>query len=368
MAQNDELDARKLMILKAIIDDYIESSEPVGSRTVAKKYDMGLSSATIRNEMADLEEMGYISSPHTSAGRVPSTKGYRTYVDKILEPAASDPALANDILEKLEDKMSEYSKLIKACAEIASQLTNYIAIGVTHGSAKNSVRALQLVPVDEHSALVVVVTDDNSVKSKLVSLNEVIAPDQLIEMSGIINRYFYGKPANSVTLMTLNKISEESGISRSMLLPFVDAIFDCIRECGKDEIFTEGTAQLLRHPEFDSIDKARDFIEMIQDEEKLEKIVNSSEDLGNGLTVSIGTENGNDGMSDYSVVSAKFEVDGACIGTVSVVGPTRMDYKNVISSLEFMKKMLEKKAAEGGKKLLSDHSEVESLAADTGAE
>ncbi len=357
MAKNDELDERKLLILKAIIDDYIESSEPVGSRTVAKKYDMGLSSATIRNEMADLEEMGYISSPHTSAGRVPSTKGYRTYVDKILEPVSKDPALANDIITKLEEKMSDYGKAIKACAEIVSQLTNYIAIGVSHGSTDNSVKALQLVPVDESSALVIVVTEDNSVKSKLVTLDEKIAPEVLIEMSGIINRYFYGKPANTVTLMTLNRIAEEAGISRSALLPFVDAIFDCINECGKDEIYTEGTAQLLRHPEFDSIEKARDFIEMIQDGEMIEKIVSSSEDLGNGLTVSIGTENGYDGMSDFSIVSVKFEVDGTCIGSVSVVGPTRMDYANVISSLEFMKRMLEKKSLEGGgSRLIGDGS------------
>lgn len=368
MAKNEELDARKLMILKAIIDDYIESSEPVGSRTVAKKYDMGLSSATIRNEMADLEEMGYISSPHTSAGRVPSAKGYRTYVDKILEPAAKDPALANEILTKLEDKMSEYGKLIKACAEIASQLTNYTAIGVTHGNAKNSVKALQLVPVDDNSALVIVVTDDNSVKNKLVSLDRKIAPDVLIEMSGIINRYFYGKPASSVTLMTLNRISEEAGIERSILLPFVDAIFDCIKEIGKDEIYTEGTSLLLRHPEFVSVEKARNFIEMIQNEEMVEKIVNSSEDLGNGLTISIGTENGDDDMSDYSVVSAKFEVDGTCIGTVSVVGPTRMDYKNVIASLEFMKKMLEKKSREGGKKLIPEHFKGDDIGHDVSGE
>ena len=348
MEENKELDERKLMILKAVIDDYIQSFEPVGSRTIARKYDMGLSSATIRNEMADLEEMGYLSSPHTSSGRVPSTKGYRTYVNHMLEPAAENPALAAEIVGRLEDKMTEYSKLIKACAEIVSDMTHYIAIGSTHGRDSVNVKAIQIVPVDETSVLTVVVADANTVKSKLVSIPEPLEPERVIELSGIVNRSFSGKPAEMISLMTVNRVADESGISRNTVLPITDGIFECIKQCETDEFFTEGAAKLLKSPEFDNIDKARSFIDMIQDKETIEKIVNASGDSDSGLTVSIGTENSGEGLSDYSVVTAKFEVGGNCIGSVSVVGPTRMDYSKVISSLEYMKQMLEKKAREDG--------------------
>ncbi|MBP1587734.1 MAG: heat-inducible transcription repressor HrcA [Clostridia bacterium] len=353
MEDKKELDQRKAMILKAVIDNYIESFEPVGSRTIAKRYDMGLSSATIRNEMADLEEMGYLSSPHTSSGRVPSTKGYRTYVDNMLKPAIERPELASDIISKLEDKMTEYGKLIRACAEIISDITQYIAIGTTKGSGKVIVKAVQLVPVDDQNVLVVMVPD-GSIKSKLVKLPAPISADRIIGLSSVFNRTFSGKPAEFISLMSINRISDEADIARDMLLPITDGIFDCIRQCEADEFFTEGASRLLKCPEFDSVDKARDFIDMIQDKDVLEQIVNLSDDES-GLTVSIGTENASDGLSDFSVVSAKFNVDGNCIGSVSVVGPTRMDYQKVISSLEYMKRMLEKKAAtDAGPKLLED--------------
>ena len=351
MEENKELDQRKAMILKAVIDNYIESFEPVGSRTIAKRCDMGLSSATIRNEMADLEEMGYLSSPHTSSGRVPSTKGYRTYVDNMLRPAIEKPDIASDIISKLEDKMTEYGKLMRACAEIISDITQYIAIGTAKGSGKVIVKAVQLVPVDDVDVLVVMVPD-GSIKSKLVKLPSSVSAEKIIELSSVINRTFSGKPAEFISLMSINRISDEVDVPRDVLLPVTDGIFDCIRQCEADEFFTEGASRLLKCPEFDSVDKARDFIEMIQDKDVLEKIVNLSDDES-GLTVTIGSENSNDGLSDFSVVSAKFNVDGNCIGSVSVVGPTRMDYKKVISSLEYMKRMLEKKAAdENGPRLL----------------
>lgn len=356
MGSDGELDGRKLMILKAVIDDYIESFEPVGSRTIAKKYDMGLSSATIRNEMADLEEMGYLCQPHTSAGRIPSTKGYRVYVDQMLAPAKENPQLASEIVRLLESRIVEYNKLIKAAAEIISEMTQYTAIGMTKQSESFTIKALQIVPVDENHVLTVVVAENNVIKSRLVEIDVSLEPKTVIELSGILNSSFAGRPAENISLVLINEVVKLAGIPREAVLPIVDGIIDCVQQCETSEFFTEGTANLLKCPEFNDIQKAREFLDMIQDKEKLESIVKGSDDDASGLTVSIGTENAANGLDDYSVVSATYRVNGVSIGTISVLGPTRMDYSKVISSLEYMRKMLEKKMADEDKKREEDDS------------
>ncbi len=338
-----------MMILKAVVDEYVQSFEPVGSRTIAKKNELNLSSATIRNEMADLEEMGYLSSPHTSAGRVPSTKGYRTYVDRMMQPVKNDPAMAADIISKLEGKMSEYNKLIKACTQIISEMTEYAAIGVAPGKKRFVLKAIQLVPVDLRHILIVVVDEKNTVKNRVVEIEDEMEADKVIELSGIVNRSFSGRPAESISFMMLSDIAEVSGVDRDDLIPIVDGIIACVKDYTTAEIFTSGASKLLKSPEFNDVEKARDFLDMIQDQEKLENLVNSSGDENTNVTVTIGTENGSDELADYSVVSAKYQVDGVTVGTVSVVGPTRMDYQKVISSLEYMRKMLEKKASDDTK-------------------
>ena len=346
MDRSGELDERKLMILKAVVDDYIESFEPVGSRTIAKKYDMGLSSATIRNEMADLEEMGYLCQPHTSAGRIPSTKGYRVYVDKMLAPASENPKLASAVVNLLEERIIEYNKLIKAAAEIISEMTQYTAIGITKPFDRFVVKALQIVPIDERHALTVVVAENNVIKSKIVEIDPSLTPDTVINLSGIVNNLFAGRPAESISIVMINEIVKLAGTSRDAVLPIIDGIIDCIKQCETGEVFTEGAANLLKFPEFNDIERAREFIDMIQNKDVIENLAKGNEIGESGLTVSIGTENAGAGLDDYSVVSATYKVDDVCIGTISVLGPTRMDYSKVISSLEYMQKMLEKKMLE----------------------
>jgi heat-inducible transcriptional repressor len=349
------LDERKLMILKAVVEDYIESFEPVGSRTVAKKYDLGLSSATIRNEMADLEEMGYLCQPHTSAGRVPSSKGYRMYVDKMLAPVAENPKLAGAVVSLLESRIVEYHKLIKAAAEIISEMTQYTAIGMTQPKEQFIIKAMQIVPVDSNHVLAVVVAENNVTKSAMVELDsENLKAETIISLSGVLNDLFSGRPAESISLMMINEVVKLSGVSRDVVLPIIDAVIDCIRQCETGELYTEGAANLLKFPEFDDIDKAREFIDLIQDKETVRKIAKNSGGEKTGLVVTIGGENGEKGMDDYSVVSASYNIDGECIGTISVLGPTRMDYSKVISSLEYMQKMIEKKAKEEGKNKVND--------------
>lgn len=339
---NNEIDARKLLILQAVIDEYIETNEPVGSRTIAKNHDFGISSATIRNEMADLEDMGLLSSPHTSAGRVPSTKGYRMYVDKIMKNATDNPDVANEIVKRLEGKMSEYSKTMKACTEIISEMTQYIAIGVTPGRKSFIIKAIQIVPIDDSHVLTVIVADKGAVKNQMVTLTEPITADKIIELSAAVNNHFSGRPADNISLTKINEIAEFTGISRNTLLPVMDGILDCVKQCEAGEIYTKGASKLLKCPEFDDIEKARGLIDMIQDEKVLQNIIKDSGDI-DGVSVTIGTENTTDGMNEYSVVTAKYAADGVPVGTVSVVGPTRMDYQKVIASLEYMRKLLEEK-------------------------
>lgn len=339
-----ELDARKLSILKAVIDEYVESFEPVGSRTLSKHDSINLSSATIRNEMADLEEMGLLVSPHTSSGRVPSTKGYRTYVDRIMAPIADDPVIYEDIIAKLQGKRNEYSKLIKACTEIISEMTHYAAIGVTHGGEKFVIKAVQLVPVDPTHILVVLVAQNNDVKNKVVELGESLDAGKVIELSTVVNSTFAGKTCESISIMMLNDIEDISGVKRDAILPIIDGIISCVEEYKSSEIFTWGTSNLLKSPEFDDVSKTREFIDLIQDREKLESLVNASIKEGDNVRISIGTENAADGLNDYSIVTASYEIDGVPVGTISVVGPTRMDYKKVVSTLEYMRKTLEKQA------------------------
>ncbi len=358
MGRDGELDERKLMILKAVIDDYIDSFEPVGSRTIAKKYDMGLSSATIRNEMADLEEMGYLCQPHTSAGRIPSTKGYRVYVDKMLAPASENPQLAGAIVNLLEERIVEYNKLIKAAAEIISEMTQYTAIGMTKPSEQFLIKALQVVPVDDTHVLTVVVAENNIIKSRMVELDVSITPEMIINLSGIINSSFAGRPADSISLVMINEIVKLSSIAREAVLPIVDGIIDCVKQCESGEVFTEGTSNLLKCPEFNDIERTRDFIDLMQDRSMLENLVKGGNENENGLSVSIGTENAA-GLDNYSVVSATYKVDGVNIGTISVLGPTRMDYSKVISSLEYMQKVLEKKMIEDAKRNKKEDSRKE---------
>ena len=336
------LDERKLAILKAVVEEYIDSFEPVGSRTISKKEGMSISPATIRNEMSDLEEMGYLQSPHTSAGRVPSTKGYRTYVDEILKPAGKNPEVALDLVGMLEDKVSEYGKLMKACTQLISEMTQYIAIGVSNGAKSFIIKALQIVPVDENNVLIVIVADNDIIKNRMITLPEPMQPGQVIELSTIINSMFAGRPAELITLVMINKIVESTGISRNIMLPIVDGIIDCVKQCKTSEIFTEGASKLLKCPEFDDIEKARNFIDMIQDKDMLEKLTEAQDN--DDIHITIGTENPQDGLSDYSVISANLEVEGVCIGSLSVVGPTRMDYSKVINAIESMKLLISNKA------------------------
>ncbi len=341
----DELDSRKMLILKAIIDDYISSKEPVGSRTIAKKYDMGLSSATIRNEMADLEEMGYLSQPHTSAGRIPSEKGYRLYVDKLMNPAMSDLKPTEEdltqICDYMENKIHEMNQMVKAASEIVSRITHYTAIGMAGSETKHTVKALQIISVDVRKVLVVVVLDNDTIKNQMVKIDEPLTIEELSRLSVICSNVLTGTRADSISLEMINEIVAISGIERHKILPIVDGVLDCIKQCDSAEIYTEGAANLLEHPEFNDISKAKSLIEFLNNEEEMAKLLQNCEGAGaQGIVVKIGTENQLPGVNECSVVTATYSFNGVNLGTIGVIGPTRMNYNKVISALEYIRQRM----------------------------
>lgn len=341
----EELDARKMIILKAIIDDYIASVEPVGSRTIAKKYDMGLSSATIRNEMADLEEMGYLSQPHTSAGRIPSDKGYRLYVDKlmdlnvpVLKPTQEDLDAIKSFMEK---RINELDQMLKAASEIVSRITHYTAIGMAESIKKHSIKALQILSVDACKILVIVVLDNDIIRNKIVKTDTEIAPEELTKLSVICGNILTGNKAEDITLEMINDIVTLSGIERIRILPIVDGVLECIKQSDNAEIYTEGASKLLEHPEFNDISKARTLLELFNSHDELAKLLHSCEDANaKGIVIRIGNENPLIEVSDCSVITATYSIDGVNLGTIGVIGPTRMDYSKVISALEYVRKRL----------------------------
>ena len=342
----EELDARKMLILKAIIDDYISSMEPVGSRTIAKKYDMGLSSATIRNEMADLEEMGYLSQPHTSAGRIPSDKGYRLYVDKLMDPVDNSSLKPTEedfeaIRSFMEKRIHELNGMVHAASEIVSRITHYAAVGMAESVNKHAIKTLKVISLDTDRVLVIVVLDNDVIKNQIVKLREPLLGEELSKLNVICGNILSGYRAQDISITMINDIVSLSGIERERILPIVDGVLECIKQCDSAEIYTEGTANLLEHPEFNDISKAKALIELFNKEDELARLLHSCGDAeASDIVIRIGTENKMLAVTDCSVVTATYSVDGVDIGTIGVIGPTRMDYGKVISALEYVRKRL----------------------------
>ena len=241
MAQ-DELDERKKRILKAVIDEYIETREPVGSRTISKLPDMDYSPATIRNEMADLEELGYLSQPHTSAGRVPSDKGYRLYVDKLIkleEKIGFEPTVKelDDVKTGIQRDIGEMSDQIRVASELISRLTEYTSIAVT-GTAGGTrrIKALQVVPIEPGKALAVIVLDDDAVLNAVIQHDNTIGPETLIKVSTHCNLLFAGHRIEEINMNMIDSVSEATGVSRTGLMPVIDGLFECIKKAENTEV------------------------------------------------------------------------------------------------------------------------------------
>lgn len=339
MVNGGFLDDRKKRILRAIIDDYIDTAEPVGSRTIAKKHELGFSSATIRNEMADLEEMGYLAQPHTSAGRVPSDKGYRLYVDHLMKVQKLSTLEMNIIRESMEIKMNELNQIIKQASMIISKITNYTSIVITPHFNRSTIKSINLIYVDVGQILVIVITNTGVVKNSLLRISEEITMDFLNRTASIINKKLFELTIEDVNLRIINQIQQEMGGNNEILLPILNEIFECINSIDNPELFVDGTTNILNHPEFKNVGKAKEFINILEKKKVLLGLLNNIYDdyNKNDIFVKIGNENQIDNIKNCSLITTPYMIGEDIVGTIGLIGPTRMEYSKVIATMDFVR-------------------------------
>lgn len=336
------LDDRKRRILRVIIDDYIDTAEPIGSRTIARKHELGLSSATIRNEMADLEDMGYLEQPHTSAGRVPSDKGYRLYVDKLLEVRQLNVEDIEIIKKALDVKINELSQLIRQASAIMSRITKYTSLVMAPQMKKSTLKAIQVVPIEPGKALIVVVTNAGIAKNIIIKISDNITPDFIIRVSNIINEKLSGLTVEEINLPVIRDIEKEIGLSKEIILPILNGVADCIKEIENSEVYLDGTTNIFNYPEFRDVIKAKGFLDILDEKDIVYALLKNStkNNEGRGISVNIGAENLIPEIKDCTLVTTTYSVGNIVIGSIGVIGPTRMEYGRVISSMNYIKQKI----------------------------
>ncbi len=330
------LDDRKKKILQAIVEDFVLTGEPVGSRTVAKKYNLGMSPATIRNDMADLEEMGLLQQPHTSAGRVPSDFGYREYVDKIMKCQTLSQEEASSINERLVSTLKEISHLVRQVSNVISQFTQYTSVAVTPKLNKSKIKHLQLVPIDKSKVLIVLVTDNGSVRNMVIKANKEYSSDFLFYVSNILNERFEGFPLVNINQGVLQQIENANCVEKDMLIPILHTLMESLYSSESSEVYLGGTSNIFNFPEFCDINKAKEFLDILDEKDFLVDLIGSIND--ERVNITIGSENRFNEIKGCSLITTSYWHGDKLIGSIGVIGPTRMNYAKVIACVEYLRK------------------------------
>lgn len=333
------LDERKQQILEAIIEDYISTAEPVGSRTIARKYKLGISPATIRNEMADLEESGYIEQPHASAGRIPSYRGYRYYVDYLMKQEKLLPDEEKLIYENYLAKVKDVSQVIHRTGQLLSQLTSCAAIVMLFKSSVSYIEYVQLIPFQQNRAVVVLVLDTGIIQHRIIEIPDSINKSDLETISLVLNAKLQGMSVERIKLALINEIYLEMLRHKKVLSMVMDAIWESLVMDSKDKIYLSGVFNILKHPEFHNIERVKTLLCLLEQEELLCNLLTGSIDK-KGVTVYIGEENLRKEIRDFSMVTSSYSVGGMNRGVLGVLGPTRMDYAKTVIVVELMTKNL----------------------------
>ena len=337
----EHLDERKTKILKAIIQTYLETGEPVGSRTISKYTDLNLSSATIRNEMSDLEELGYIVQPHTSAGRIPSDKGYRFYVDNLMEEKDREVSEMKDFVIERTEKMEQ---VLKQVVKLLATNTNYATMITAPQYQQGKLKFIQLSQVDEEQLLAVIVLEGNIVKNKIIrtELNG-LDNEQILKLNLLLNTSLNGLALNQINLATIAKLKEQAGIHSEIVSKVLDAIVESVSEDEDLEIYTSGATNIFKYPELADSGRAQELISAFEEKQQLVSLVNDtlSDEEHTGIQVYIGSESPVQTMKDCSVVTATYELGEGMKGTIGIIGPKRMDYENVVDNLKTLKSQLD---------------------------
>ncbi len=340
-----ELDERKKKILNAIIRNYQETGEPVGSRTISKYSDLQLSSATIRNEMADLEELGLIVQPHTSAGRIPTDRGYRLYVDQMLGDAVHEPEHeVTGTQDFLVERMDRMEQVLKQMAKIMAANTNYASLISAPRYNRNKVKFIQLSRVEEHKILAVIVVEGNIIKNSIFDVDEVVTEEDLFSLNLMLNTNLNGLTIEEINLGIITKLKEQAGTHTDVVGKVLDAVAEAIRVDEEDlQIYTSGATNIFKYPELSDSSKAREIIQVFEEKEQLTNLLTDklNEDGKQGIQVYIGNETPVQSMKDCSVVTATYDLGEGLQGTIGIVGPKRMDYEKVVSTLHTVMSQLD---------------------------
>ena len=328
-----ELDERKVTILKAIIKNYMDTGEPVGSRSISKYIDSKWSSATIRNEMSDLEEMGYIIKPHTSAGRIPSDKGYRFYVDQILQEKDSE---VTEIQKLMIQRVDRLELVLKQLAKLLAKDTNYAALISGPQYHRNKLKFIQLSKVDVHKLLIVTVVEGNLIKNSIVNIQEEISDEELLNLNILLNSSLNGLTIEEISLGVISRMKEQAGPHSQVVDLVLNEVADAIKADEEDlQIYTSGATNIFKYPELSDNQKASQLLSTLEHTENLQELVDAvnENENENGIQVYIGDESPVKGMADCSVVTANYDLGDGIRGTIGIIGPKRMDYRKVLKTL-----------------------------------
>ncbi|HAP19812.1 heat-inducible transcriptional repressor HrcA [Frisingicoccus caecimuris] len=337
-----ELDERKIKILNSIIQTYLITGEPVGSRTISKYTDLNLSSATIRNEMSDLEDLGYIVQPHTSAGRIPSDKGYRFYVDNLMKEKIAEVDEMKDVLIEKADKLDH---LLKHVAKLLATNTNYATMISAPQYKRNKLKFIQLSRVEDNQLLVVVMLEGNVIKNRLIEVDERVSEDEVAKLNILINTFLQGLNLQEINMELIQRMKVQAEGYGQIIGHIIDAIAVVIQEEDDLEIYTSGTTNLLKYPELGDREKASELLYTMEEKKALSELIVDQEDSGeenkNPIQIYIGSESPVSTMKDCSIVTATYELEEGVQGTIGIIGPKRMDYKKVVGNLQTMMNQLD---------------------------
>lgn len=334
-----ELEERKAKILSAIIRTYLETGEPVGSRTISKFADLQLSSATIRNEMADLEELGLIMQPHTSAGRIPTDKGYRFYVDQLMAVKERE---VEDVKNLLIQRVDRVEVLLKQLAKVLATNTNYATLVSAPTYSSNKIKFIQLSRVEARKILAVIMAQGNVIRNTVLSLEEDISEEDVLKLNLLFNATLNGLALEEINLGLIAKLKAEAGEYRDVVEQVLAAVADAIQTDEiEPRIYTSGATNIFKYPELSQSEKASGLISAFEEKEPLNELVTTSMQQ-EGIQVYIGEENPMSGMQDCSIVTANYRLGDGLQGIIGIVGPKRMDYEKVVSTLHNLKSELDR--------------------------
>lgn len=332
------LNERKKKILQIIIEDYISSAEPVGSRTIARKYDLGLSPATIRNEMSDLELLGYLEQPHTSAGRIPSAQAYRFYVDALIEPGTltdNDMALIDGWYNERRRNIDD---IFQSTAKILSRMTQNVSMVLTNQQTIANFCYLKFLPLDSQHAILCIVADDGSIDTNVVDIPLGMSSEEMDYLAGKMSKLLEDRNLSDISVEILQNVHTDVVEDKLIFSSLLQAVRKMTGRRQEQKVFLGGTKQLLNQPEFRDVERVRNLLGIIEEEKVLKDLLQGGED--SGLKVTIGSENKFTGIQDCSMVQATYRLNGQIVGTMAVLGPTRMEYGKVISVMDYLHKYL----------------------------